>query len=261
MKNLFVFFNIMLIICFILISCESDNNNIINDPEFSIKFSDGTIINEKDIVFYDSSTCNLFLKNKLQLDYVFGEIPNVDFLEFSVYVDKDAIYQGIVYPAFVAAPSPNPYFIASYSYPNFESDIISLRYMDFYTNSIDKRNNPQIIKSLEKTNLLKHGITCSIDSIYISSYIDSSVICVFTIQNHDFISYYIPDPNKMGAGRFSFCIGGLYLKNKKTNEDIYRNYVNSVGWEVLTMDDLSLLESKSENTCTYEFIFNTDIDK
>jgi hypothetical protein len=149
----------MLIICLILSSCESENNNIIDDPEFSIKFSDGTITNEKDIVFYDSSTCNLFLEDKLQFDYVLGEIPNVDFIEFTVYVDKDAIYQGIVYPAFVAAPSPKPFFIASYSYPNFNSDIISLRYIDFYTNSVDKRNNPQIINSLEKTNLLNHGIT------------------------------------------------------------------------------------------------------
>jgi hypothetical protein len=256
MKRTSAIYSLVLIISLILISCDSLDND---DPEFSVKFSDGTIINEHDIIFYDSSTCNLFLKNNLQIDYVIGEIPNVDYIEFSVNVDKHEIYQGIVYPADVAVPSPTPLFIGSYSYPHFDSDIVPFRNVDFYTNSIDQRNNPRIINSLDKSHLLNNGITCRIDSIYISAQNDSSVICVFTINNHDNINYYVPDPNKMGAGRFSFCLGGLYLKSKETNIDIYGDWINLAGWEVLTMDDFSFLESNGEITFTYEYSFKSNI--
>ncbi len=258
MKRTSVIYSLMLIISLILISCESLEYE---EPEFSVKFSDGTIINEQDIIFYDSSTCNLFLKNKLQIDYVIGETPNVDYIEFSVNVDKDEIYQGIIYPADVAVPSPTPLFIGSYSHPNFDSDIVPFRYVDFYTNSIDKRNNPQIINCLDKSHLLNYGITCRIDSVYISAHNDSSVICVFTINNHDNINYYIPDPNKMGTGRFSFCMGGLYLKSKETNSDIYGDWINLAGWEVLTIGDFSFLECNGEITFTYECSFNSKINE
>ena len=250
------------VICLVIISCEPDNNLIISDPEFSIKFSDGMVISEKDIVYYDSSTCNLFLKNNLHFKYVFGEPPNVDYLKFSVFVDTDTIYQGIVYPADVAQPPPNPCFIASYSYPYeyFDGDIISIRYPDFYSNIIETRHNNLVINSLEKSSLLKKGITCSIDSIYLSSQNDSIVTCVFTIKNHDVINYYIPDPVKMGFGRFSLCLGGLSLKYKEKNDDIYVKFNNLFGWEVITIDDLSLLNGNDEVTFTYESLFNKNLN-
>lgn len=256
MKNTISIFNLGLIISFILISCE-----LKNDSGFSIKFSDGSAINEKDIVFYDSSTCNLFLNDELHLNYVLGEPPNVDYIEFSVYVDKDIIYQGIVYPALVAAPSPEPSFIASYSYPTFESDIVPIRHISIYPNSVDNRNHTRIISFLDNNDLLHHGISCSIDSINISFKNDSSVSCTFTIKNNDNINYYIPDPAKMGAERFNFCLGGLYLKSKEINEDIFQDYINYPGWEILTMDDFSILESKSQVTFNYVSSYNLKINK
>ena len=261
MKNSISIFIFGLLISLILISCESEKDTIHNDSGFSIKFSNGFVIQEKNIIFYDSSTCNFFLYDALKLNYRFGDIPNENFLEFAAYIGNDIIYQGIVYPALVASPSPEPIFIACYSHPNFESDIVPVRYIGIYPNSVDKRNSPQIINSLEDSNLLNHGITCRIDSINISPHNDSSVICVFTLKNLDNINYYIPDPNKMGAERFSFCMGGLYLKSKDNSADIYGDWVNSAGWEILTMDDFSLLKSKEEITYTYEYSFISNINK
>ena len=258
MKRLRYPFVFGIILSLWLISCESNDDN---DSAFLIKFSDGSVIQEDDIVFYDSSTCNLFLYDSLEFDYKFGDIPDVSYLEFSAFIGDNEIYKGIVYPALVASISPEATFIACYSHPNFKSDIVPIRYVDIHANSEDKRNSTQIINSLEKSNLLHHGITCRIDSINTSPYNDSAVICVFTLKNLDNENYYMPDPNKMGAERFSFCLGGLYLKSKETNDDIFGNWTNSIGWDILTMDDFSLLESNGEITYTYEYSFNSTINK
>jgi hypothetical protein len=252
MKKLFVFFNSVIIICLIIISCEPENKILPVDPEFSIKFSDGTMINEKDIVFYDSSTCNLFLKNKLRFNYVFVDKTNIDFLDFSVFVGKDTVYQGVVYPEFVAGLPPKPYYIAGYTIPDFDSDFISLRHMGLNENLADLRNSPVVINSFKKSDLLHQGITCVIDSIYASGINDSAVICVFTLKNPDNTNYYIPDPNKMGIGRFCFYIGGLSMNRKDTNKQIQHNYPFSQEWEDLSLNDLSLLKSNSTLTFTYE---------
>lgn len=260
MKKLHVILNTFIIICVILISCKPENNPLPEDPEFSIKFSDGTMINEKDIVFYDSSTCNLFLNKKLHFDYVFVNNEKIDFLEFSAVVDKDTIYQGIVFPAFVAGRSPKPYYIAAYTNLNFDSDFLSLRHIDLNSNSVDERNSPKVINSFKKSNLLNQGITCNIDSIYASNTNDSTVVCVFTLKNNDNVDYYVPDPNKMGIGRFCFYIGGLSIFNKDTNNEIVHDYTFTHEWNNLSMDDLSILKSKSELTFTYQTALCSKLD-
>lgn len=245
--------------CFLLLfNCEGEN-----DSGFSIEISDGTMINEENISFYDSSTCILFLNKKLKINYVIGEPPNVEFSKFSVFVNNDIIYQGIIYPALVAAISPVPFYISSITYPTFESDIISLNYIDHYTNSLDVRNDQRIINSFERSNLLRHGISCTIDSVYVHSYINSSVTCTFTIRNNDNVNYYIPDPSKMGAANFNnYTGGGLWLINKETNEYHWPQTDNITSdWDNLTMDDLSILEGKSEITFTYTSLFYPKIDR
>ena len=93
MKNFISIFIFRLLISFILISCESEKDTIHNDSGFSIKFSNGFVIQEKNIIFYDSSTCNFFLYDTLKLNYRFGDIPNENFLEFAAYIGNDIIYK------------------------------------------------------------------------------------------------------------------------------------------------------------------------
>lgn len=244
-----------LILSFILISCERENRT-----GFSIEFSDGTVIHEEDISFYDSSTCILFLKDKLTLPNEAGEPPNVEYPEFSVLINDDIIYEGIIYPALVAAVSPSPYFIHSSTAP---TDVIPISFAGFHTNTKDVRNDQRIIDFLDNSNLLHHGISCTIDSVYIHSYIDSSVTSTFTLWNNDNVNYYIPDPGKMGAANFNnYTGGGLTLINKETNEYHWPKMDNITSdWDNLKMEDLSILESKSEITFTYTSSFYPKIDK
>ncbi len=262
MKKIIHILNLGLIVGLILTSCEPEDK-----PEFSVgfsvEFSNGTVINEKDISFYDSSTCILFLKDSLYLNFGFEGDAYIDFTEFSIFVDNDIIYKGIIYPDIFCAASPVPIYISSMTYPTFESDIIRINYFSYYKDSIpDPRNDERIITALEKNGLLHHGISCEINNLALSSDNNLAVICTVTIKNHDNVNYYIPDPAKMGAEHFSYFTGGLNLLNKETNEYYYPSTDNATSeWNDLTMDDLSILESNSEVTYTFESLYNSSLKK
>ena len=101
------------IIGLILFSCEKGLFSNLNDPEFSIEFYDGTTISEDDILFYDSSTCILFLKEDLLISYREYSDENISLLasEFDVYVKKEKIYEGMIFPYLFAAMAPSPIFV------------------------------------------------------------------------------------------------------------------------------------------------------
>ncbi len=250
MKNVYSISIFILISGIFLISCESENNTTPNDPEFSIEFSDGTIIGENDLLFYDSSTHMLFLKEALILDYEEIKEHNFLFSTFAVLVGKDTIYKGILYPSVFSAMPPVPIYIFrdfDYYYGN---NIVQIQ---CYIDSLDFRNDLRIIHALENNGLLHHGLSCTIDSVRVTSCQDhSDVVCTFTIKNHDRINYYIPDPEKMGQLDFNYYTGGLNF-NSQEGYDMYflRWSVPGSDWDNLTMDDLSLL--RSENEVTYTF--------
>ena len=165
--------NFGLILSIFLISCESKNDNY---PVFSIEFQDGTIINEEDISFYDSSACILFLKAKIYLDYGSEGYPlDADFFDFSVFVNNDIVFQGIIFPDYNYNVTPQYTFISSKTYPDFESEILPFRFW----RSCLGMNDPRIIESLDKSNLLRHGITCSVDNVKLSPEDEFSAICIF----------------------------------------------------------------------------------
>lgn len=251
MKALNIYLIIGLIFSFYLTSCESEKNETPNDPVFSIEFSDDTSINENDIAFYDSSTCILFLSK--ELEFIYGtEDPPYSFAEFSVFVNHDKIYKGIVYPSTHFNGCPNLY-IYSKTYPTFKSDIFPIIGSVL---SKDTLNDYRIIESLEKSNLLHHGINCSIDSIKISSDNDSTLICSIRFLNNDNVNYYIPDPEKMDIMDFN-VIANISLTNQETGEHFHvkGNYDNFY-WDI-SIDDLSILKSKDELNYTYITTFST----
>lgn len=244
-------FGILLIIA--VASCEKDIKRDI--PGFSIEFSDGTIIRENDILFYDSSTCIIFLKEKLNLIVGTGKSTKT-FTKFKVYVDNDEIYGGIIYPNMLFNMAVHSPFISSRTYPEFESDFIEIYHY------VDSANDYRIINCLNEKKLLKQGISCTIDSVYVDSYADSSVTCILTIQNHDDINYYIIDHEKMGIMDFSCYTSGLVLINS-INSDYHSPTINysSSGCNDLTLDDLSILEGNSKITYTYTSSYYPGFDK
>jgi hypothetical protein len=256
------FMPFLMIAGLLLTSCGKDNK-IDLSIGFSIKFSEGTVIEEQDIAFYDSSTCILFLKEDLYIVYAPEDSPYTDYTEFKTFVGSDMIYRGIIWPSIFCMGSPAPLYISSYSYPVFESSIIPINYIRYYRDSTqDPRNDPRIIMSLEISNLLHHGISCTIDDVGLSSLNNSIVICTITITNHDLVNYYIPDPAKMGAQKFNYYTGGLYLENVETEESYRPETSNAtMEWNYTTMDELSLLKSKSELTWTYESTFDSYLEQ
>ena len=251
MKSVISFFIIGLLINLFFNSCDSDEDTISINSGFSIEFSDGTIIYEKDIFFYDSSTCILFLKDDIYFSYRENESGHILTNEFTVFVDDDTIYQGIMYPydyAMAAGPSM-PFYIYR-DINNFDNSILQIQFLGY---SNDFRNDPRIIMALEKSNLLNHGISFTIDSVNVipNDNFSYKVSCVITIKNHDLINYYVLDPKKMGESYFSYYNGGLIFYNKETDYSYYLEGIYHSEWGSITIDDFSILKGGSE--ITYAF--------
>lgn len=239
MKNPLIILFPGLVFCVMLFSCESENLVDADDPEFKVEFSDGTVISERDLAFYDSSTHLLFL-NK---DFALGQ----DFSGFSVLVNNDTVYNGIIYPCLLSAPPSESFFIPDcYSYGNH---IVELGY---YSYTKDLRNDQQIIDALERSNLLHHGLSCRIKNINVTPYDDyAEVVYAVTIKNNDNFDYYIPDPEKMGESDFNYYTGGLFFGNLDTHVSSFLKWsIPNPDWNNITFHDLSVLAHGSEVTYT-----------
>lgn len=253
--NIVIWLASIVIFCLIVISCEKTS-----ESGFSIEFSDGSVINEMDITFYDSSTCILFLENNLNLTYAHGEPPNRTLTEFAVLVDDDIIYEGIMYWDRFSILPRAPIYILSSTYPDINTNIILIKFQPLYPDPADVRNHPRIIKSLHYSKLLNHGITCSIDSADYSTKNDSTIICHITITNLDKVNYLIPDPAKMDPGHFAYYTRGLRLFDRVNNigYDPYNSNVTG-DWNRISLNDLSLLEGQSNVSFAIESSFRTSI--
>jgi hypothetical protein len=246
MKNLKLIISIDLIIILILLSCKSTTDLDIDTSEFLIVFSDGTIIKEKEISYYDSSTCILFLKDNLRIIVGEGEPPE-SCTQFSIYVNDEIIFNGGLYPDYSFSSIPlNPIYISSKTYPILESSILPF---------VGRRkviNDPRIINSLEESSLLCQGVSCAIDTLKIVNNVDTCLEITITFQNPDNINYYIPDPNKMTVPIFN-AFAGITLYDVETDE---LNYTTTDFWITsewnFNMSDLSLIEKKDKKTYTYK---------
>lgn len=237
-------FNFILTFCFLIclfFSCESEIDKTIKNSMFKLKFSNGTEITETDIKYYDSATHFLYLKENLDF--------NKSITGYSVFVDDDTIYKGIIQSCALSSLPKSPYFI---------SDCFSNGYniveFGFISNSKDLRNDTRIINSLKSDNLLRNGLSCSIDSIVINSFDNySEVTCKITIANHDTINYYILDKNKMGELDFNYYTGGLSFININTKSRSFLKWsISSPTWSDLSMNDLSILASNSKVSYTFK---------
>lgn len=248
----------LFVINLILVGCNSDID--MDNSGLRIVFSNGTIINSSDLNYYDSSTCMLFLKEKLVLPYRLGEYPNIEFVDFSMYINNELIYEGMVYPDLVAAPCPCTYYIASVGLDTLQCEIIPIRHNAFSANTVDIRNDQRIINWLKNNNVLLNGISISVDTVYISPDNDKTVFCTITIRNHDDINYFILDPGKMGHEHFNFYSSGLYLRQVDAVSDYYHDY-NEIdpGWYSIDMNDLSLLEGQSDVSFTIKNVYQSSL--
>jgi hypothetical protein len=238
MKGLYITLIFGLTFCLYLISCET--NNDINDANFKLEFSDGLVLSENDILFYDSSTHLLFLKKNV--------VFNQSVSDFNVLVNNDTIYQGKIHSCVLSTPPPSEFFITDcYLYG---SDIIEI---GCYSETNDLRNDQRIINALENSGLLHHGLSCNIKSISVNSYADhAEVRCTIRLKNNDYLNYYILDPEKMGELEFNYYTGGLFFQNIDTKVNSFLRWsIPDPNWDNLTINDLSILTSDNEVTYTF----------
>lgn len=245
-KNSFI---IGLVFSFYLISCESDDKTTIHDPEFSIVFSDDnqTIVGENNIAFFDSSTGYLFLNKELEL--IFGnEKPPYDFVKFSALVDRDSLFNGIVYPSTLFNRLEDLY-IFSRTYPTLKSDILPIICINNGLN--DAANKNRIVEALSKSGLVYQGITCDINQVKISPDNDSVLICTMTLTNPDPVNYYVPDAGKMDVLDFNFH-SHIDFTNKETSEHFHlKAQSGNYYWNIDNLEDMSLLRNGDKISYTW----------
>ena len=222
-------------------SCNTDPNVNLNDSELTIEFSDGTLLTESDIEFYDSSTYTYFLKSHL--------ITETPISDFKVKVNNDSILGGVLHSCALSSMPPTPYFISDCFFSG--RDIITIGH---YGDGENIRNDSRIINSLRENNLFRQGLSCQIDSVsVIESENQTDVVCSITISNHDNTSYYIPDLNKMGEEYYTDYTGGLSFSNATTGLSSFIKDSNSSRQrDDISIEDLSILEPKSSVSYTYK---------
>lgn len=221
-------------------SCDLASTFESNESDLTIAFSDGTLLTEKDIAFYDSSTQTYFLKLELS-----AEAPITD---FKIKVNNDSVLGGVVHSCVLSSMPPTPYYISDCFFSG--RDILNFGY---YGNGESLLNDSRIINSLKKHKLLRHGLSCQIDDIeVVESENQTDVLATISITNHDDIAYYIPDVNKMGERYYTDYTGGCSFSNKATGPASFvKNANSSRQRDEIKIEDLSVLEANSTVTYTY----------
>jgi hypothetical protein len=221
-------------------SCDSDPNVELNNSELSIEFSDGTILTENEIEFYDSSTHTFFLKSDL-----ISETPLTD---FKIRVDTDSILGGVFHSCVLSSMPPTPYYISDCFFSGHE--VLTIGYYGTGENIL---NDSRILNSLMESNQFRQGLSFQIDSIrVVESDGQTDVVSTITIKNNDNIAYYIPDVNKMGDQYYTDYSGGLSFSNINTGLSSFIKDSNSNRQrDDIKIEDLSKLEANSEVTYTY----------
>lgn len=225
----------------IINSCDNEPNIDLNDSELTIEFSNGELLTENDIEFYDSSTNTYFLKSNL--------LSDTQITDFKIQVNSDSVLGGGLHLCVLSSMPPTPYFITDCFFSG--RNILRIGY---YGNGENLLNDSRIINSLEESNQFRHGLSCQIDSIkVIKSENQTDVICSITITNHDDISYYIPDLNQMGEQYYTDYTGGLSFYNLNTGMRSFIKDSNSNRFrDDINIDDLAILEANSKVTYTYK---------
>jgi hypothetical protein len=231
-KSIRTFILVILIAGFLQVSCDS---YFFNQGRFYIEFSDGSLITESDIEFYDTSSHHLFLKYPINI----GD----DATSFDVKVGSDKIYHGVVFPSYVSSMPSETVFIS-----DIDLNDNKIIHLASFTRMDDHRNDQKIINALTRSNKIHYGLECTINKIEVSTLGDHSAVnCTITIKNNDNFSYCIIDPVKMGILDFNYYTGGLFFNNIETKVSSFLRWSSSnPDYNNLTIDDFSILAGGQE---------------
>lgn len=240
MNRLFFHFILLAMSSGLLLCCKREPAPVPNST-FKLVFSNGDIIHEQDISYYDSSTHFIFLKENTT------EKPGLT--TFKAYVDTAVIYEGIIHPCSFSAPPRTDISISDCFH--YGKNIIALQ---CYTGKGSVMNDPRIIQALAADGRLRNGISCHVAEIQVTPYRDyTRVSCTIVVKNHDKINYYVPDPAKMGNQKFNYFTNGLNFRNTETGVYSFLRWSASMpDWNNVTLNDFTILKSGEDKIFTFE---------
>ena len=253
MKNLIISINSVVLLVLAL-GCENKDNdpNPSIDNEFSIRFSDSSTYNSNSIDFYDFSSHLIYLKAGNNYSCKTQG-------EFSVFVDKEEIYKGQMFPLYSSTMPIGPYVACA---PTFYNDyIIPVDFNQVIDNEgepiDDPRYDPEIIKSLKEHNLYKEGLSCEVRLVEKLS--KNEVKITIELTNLDSENLLILDPDKMGLELFHYFTNGLILKDSQNNSYTHNLTIESPdSLDTWKEDWLTVIEGHKSKTFSLiysDFVF------
>ncbi len=222
---------------------------------YCIVFGDSTLINHKEIDYYDLSTHMVYLRESHPL---LEDRYNLElaYLPFSVFASGDSVYQGVLWPGY-SSSIPNGVYI---DWPTFfPPNVFQINYLWPYwsyseSDSLeDPRVDARVLAALEKYDQLHQGLTCTLKNLSIDH--NQQVSFSFKVTNNDRYNYYILSPDRMGTGLFHYYTNGLYLYSEETGYLQHRITSESPEpWNSWDISWLELLESHTSRNyqITYE---------
>jgi len=145
-----------------------------------------------------------------------------------------------------------------WTFPTFYEDyIIAIDLIATYDvltgEAADSREDPRIIKALEKYDQYREGLFCEIVSCSYSA--PDQVVLSLKLTNRDDVNYYYLDPEKMGMGLFHYFTNGLSLWDAEEQQS-YSNHTEHISpepWDSWDLDWMSLLEGGNSVTIALEY--------
>jgi hypothetical protein len=225
---------ILCVLSFLFTGCnKTELADIIDDPEnkekdpellkeltdgFCLALRDTVVLNHLDFDYYDYSAHMVYMKDHMS----FEKDIQGNGGDFKVYANKEVIYSGQTYPAFLSSLPRFPVVIQTW--PSLYADyLIPIEYYDSFplADSLgnvlpDPRNDERIVNALKKYNQFRAGLSGEIKSVIYSS--PNDVTVELLLQNNDSINYWYLDPNKMGIMVFNYITNGLYLRELNSNK-------------------------------------------
>jgi hypothetical protein len=228
----------------ILTSCEKTDNEVFFKigSKLEYKFSD--------IALYDTSTHILYFKN------VHDEFNSIETNTFTFMDNGDNIYSGAFLPGYSSYLPSEPFI---YTTPSFYGNY-ALMIQKGLSDKPDIRNDPRMIASLKKHNLLHSGLAISASSIEISG---TNLAFRFTVTNHDQSDLMIIDADKTGPNLFHYFTNGLYI-NDMNHSEVFSSTIEPQipdPWNSWKLDWLSELKAGDSKQFIINYSINTPLNK
>ena len=248
-----------LFLMLILVSaCETEKDLADRLLRSSIKLTDGyclvagdqVVLNHYDIAYYDYGVHLIYLKSHMSSELMLEEAESL-----TVYAGGEEIYTVPTQPGYSSYMPQGPII---WTFPTFfEDNIIAISLIRSYEaisgGAADSREDPRIVKALEKYGQYREGLQCEIVSIQFSS--PDDLVLILELTNKDPENYYYLDPEKMGMGLYHYFTNGVILWDKEAEQTYTHqvDYIEPFPWDSWDLEWMSLLESNSSVTLAIEY--------